>query len=127
MSTDRPQVPDGFEKASPSGPNDDGDVPTINGDGPIEPGTVIRGLVLDITEGESDSGDWYRLRIKDDSRGVIDYFAKGDAKIAARNDRIEMGEELWIAKDTEEDSFRNSDGNKVTYHPTNVAFPSGGA
>ena len=52
---------------------------------------------------------------------------KKDVRVAARNDRIEMGEEIWIAKDTEEESFKDSDGNTVTYNPTNVAFPSGDA
>ena len=125
MSTDRPQVPDGFTKANPSGPEDTEEVPTVNGDEPLEPGTVLQGLVLDITEGESDTGDWYRLRIKDESRGVIAYFAKGDVKIACRDGEIEVGEPIWIAKDTETESFTNSDGEEVEFNPTNYATPDG--
>ena len=125
MSTERPQVPDGFKQMDPSGTSDDEDVPTVNGDEPLEPGTVLQGLVLDITEGESDTGDWYRLRIKDESRGVIRYFAKGDAKIAARDGAIEIGEPVFIAKDTETDSFENNDGDEIEYNPTIIGFPDG--
>ena len=126
MAADSPQVPDGFALANSSGPDDDDDVPTVNGDGPLDPGTVLQGLVLDLVEGETSTGDWYRLRIKDEARGVIDYFAKGDVKVACRNDRVEQGTDIWIAKDTNEESFTNSDGDEVTFYPTNVAFPSGG-
>ena len=125
MSTDKPQVPDGFAKADSPGRDDEDDVPTVNGDEPLEPGSVLQGVVLDVVEGETASGDWYRLRIKDDSRGLIDYFAKGDVKIQARAGNIEQGEDIWIGKDTEEQSFENSDGNTVTYYATSVAFPAG--
>lgn len=126
MSTDKPQVPDGFAVESPSGPDaDDEDVPTVNGDSRLEPGSVLYGLVLDVVEGESETGDWYRLRIKDESRGIIDYFAKGDCKLAARAGRIEVGEPIWIAVDVDEDSFENDDGELVTYYPTKIAFPEG--
>lgn len=127
MATDKPQVPEGFAKADPSGSDDDGDVPTINGDEPMPPGTELHGLVLDVEDGETGNGDWYRLRIKDHVRGMLEYFAKGDAKIAARRENIEIGEPIWIAKDTETESFTNDAGDEVEYHPTHVAFPDGDA
>ena len=127
MSTDKPTPPDGFAKANPSGPDNDEDVPTVNGDERLDAGTVLQGLVLDVVEGETSSGDWYRLRIKDETRGVIDYFAKGDVKLEARAGNVEVGEPIWIGVGTEEQSFTNDDGNEVTYFPTGVAFPDGGS
>ena len=125
MAADSPQVPDGFELATPEGPDDEGDVKTINGDGPMEPGTVLQGLVLDVRDGENSNGPWYILRIKDEAHGVIDYFAKGDVKQFARAGRIEIGEPIWIAKSNDEQSFTNDDGDDVTFYPTNCAFPGG--
>ena len=122
MSSDQPTVPDGFAQADPAGPDREGDVPTVNGDEPLPAGATLHGVVLDVTEGETESGDWYRIRIKDKERGVVDYFAKGDVKAAARRDQIEIGEEMWLAKGTEERSFEGREGT-VTYLPTSVAFP----
>ena len=127
MAADSPKPPEGFEKSTPSGPDEEEDVPTVNGDERLDAGTVLQGLVLDVVEGETSSGDWYRLRIKDDARGVIDYFAKGDVKLECRAGKVEVGEPIWIGVGTEEQSFTNDDGEEVTYFPTGVAFPTGDA
>lgn len=121
MAADTPKPPEGFREESGGG--DDGDVPTVNGDRPLEPGEVLQGIVLDLVEGESARGPWYRLRIKDDQRGVVDYFAKDRVKVAAANEKIEIGEPIWIAKAVEEREFENNDGETVSYVPTRVAFP----
>ena len=78
MSTDRPTPPDGFEQFE--GDDPDGDVLTIE----LGPGDVLEGLVLDFAEGEGEYGPWCRLEIKDESCGVVRYFAKGEVKRAAR-------------------------------------------
>jgi hypothetical protein len=119
MATDKPTPPEGFEEFESS--TSDGEIETVD----LEPGEVLSGVVLNITEGENDNGVWYRLRIKDESRGLVKYFAKDQAKMAAAEDRIEVGEQIWIARDTEEESFEDAEGETVTYNPTKVAFPGG--
>jgi hypothetical protein len=118
MATDKPTPPEGFE---PFESETDGDEPTVE----LDPGEVIEGVVLDLVEGEyDDGGTWYRLKIKDQSRGVVRYFAKGQAKRAASEGRIEVGEPIWVAMDTEQDSFEDG-GETVEYYPTKAAFPGG--
>ncbi|WP_058364899.1 hypothetical protein [Haloparvum sedimenti] len=119
MSTDKPTPPDGFELFESA--ETDSDTPTVE----LEPGDVLDGIVLDFTEGEGAYGTWYRLRIKDESRGVVTYFAKGQVKRAAAQDRIEVGERIWVAMDTEEDTLERDDGTEVQYNPTMVGFPGG--
>jgi hypothetical protein len=121
MATEKPTPPEGFEQFEPAGNDDEDDVPTVELDG----GEVLSGLVLDVTEGENENGPWFRLKIKDESRGIVRYFAKGDAKQACRSGRVSEGEPIWIGVDTEEDSFEDDDGELVEYNPTNVAFPGG--
>ena len=108
MSSDTPEAPEGFQDAA---------TPTSNGDGAIdlEPGEVLMGTVLDITEGEGEYGSWYRLTIKDDTRGVVDYFAEDRAKMAAKQENLERGDSVWIAKDTTEEEI--DDGG--TFYPVN--------
>lgn len=122
MSTDKPTPPSGFEQFEDE-TEVDGDVSTVE----LEPGDVLNGIVLDLTEGEGDYGPWYRLKIKDESRGVVNYFAKGQVKRAAAQERIEVGEEIWVAMDTEEATLERDDGTEVQYNPTMVAFPGGDA
>ena len=107
MATDMPEAPKGFNDAAK---------PTTNGDEAIElsPGEVLLGTVLDIAEGEGDYGPWYRLTIKDEDRGVVDYFAKDRVKIACKQDNIERGDSVWIAQGTEEVDLE--DGG--SYYPT---------
>ncbi|WP_336135560.1 hypothetical protein [Natronomonas amylolytica] len=119
MATDKPTPPEGFEEFESS--TNDGETETVD----LDPGEVLSGVVLDLTEGENDNGPWYRLKIKDESRGLVKYFAKDQAKRAAAEGRIEVGEPIWIAMDTEEESFERRDGETVTYNPTKVAFPGG--
>lgn len=123
MATDNPSPPEGFETFSDTGSDDDEDVITVNLDG----GEVLHGLVLDVDEGENENGPWYRLRIKDENRGVVDTFAKGPVKSAARQGRIEIGEPIWIAADSQPETFENDDGEEKEYYPHNVAFPGGKA
>ena len=119
MSTSKPTPPDGYEQFESEDP--DGDVPTVE----LGPGDVLEGLVLDLTEGEGEYGPWYRLRIKDETKGVVRYFAKGEVKRAAAQDRIEVGEPIWIAMDTDDATLERDDGTVVEYNPTMVAFPGG--
>ena len=108
MSTDKPEAPEGFTDAA---------TPTTNGDEAIdlEPGETLLGTVLDITKGEGDYGPWYRLTIKDDTRGVVDYFAEDRAKLAVKQDNLERGDTVWIAKDTTETDIE--DGG--SFYPVN--------
>lgn len=107
MATDMPEAPDGFKDAVPT---------TINGDVAIElsPGESLLGTVLDIAKGEGDYGLWFRLTIKDQDRGVVNYFAKDRAKMACKEGTLERGDTVWIAQGTEQVEL--DDGG--TYYPT---------
>lgn len=122
MASDTPQPPEGFDTFEPNGGTDDDDVERIE----LSGGEVLNGLVLDLTEGENENGSWYLLTVKDDSRGVVKYFAKGDAKAAASSGNIEIGEPIYVYTETEETSFETDDGETKSYYPTHVAFPSEG-
>ena len=112
---------EGFEAWSPEDYDDD--EPTIE----LESGETIRGIVLGVTEGEHDDGrSWYRLRVKDEERGTVRYFAHDQCKTAAREGAIEDGEPIEIVRAATETSFDDEDGEEVTYLPTYVGFPSGG-
>ncbi|WP_256412390.1 hypothetical protein [Halorubrum rubrum] len=119
MSTENPTPPDGYERFESNDP--DSDVPTVE----LGPGDVLEGLVLDFTEGEGEYGPWYRLKIKDENRGVVRYFAKDEVKRAAAQDRIEVGEPIWVAMKTDEVTLEREDGSTHEYNPTTVAFPGG--
>lgn len=120
MAVDNPTPPEGFG-AFDTGGNDDDSTETVE----LSPGESLNGLVLSARDGENENGPWVRLKIKDDERGKVIYFAKGDVKAAYFQDEIEEGEPIWIAKTTDEESFENDDGEEISYNPTIVAFPEG--
>lgn len=112
MATDRAEPPEGFTDAVPGGQHS-GDVSFE-----IEPGDVLQGTVLSITSGENANGDWYRIRMKDDVRGVGGYFAEDEAKKAARNENIAEGDVVWIKKLEEmEEGTDESTGDEFEYYP----------
>ncbi|WP_283402128.1 hypothetical protein [Halorubrum sp. DM2] len=79
--------------------------------------------MLDLTGGEGEYGPWYRLKVKDESRGVVRYFAKNEVKRAAAADSIEVGGQIWVAMDTDKVTLKRDDGSTHDYNPTMVAFP----
>ena len=105
---------------SPAGPDDE--EPTIE----LKSGETLYGVVLDLTEGENNNGTWYRLRVKDEERGIVRYFAKDRVKVAAREGAISEGELIYVERAVEEESF-DDNGEEVNYLPTFVGFPDGGA
>ena len=114
MTSEMPTAPDGFVDAS---------APTSDGSEAIElsPGETLFGPVLDIAEGESEYGPWFRLTIKDRDLGresedtaVVDYFAKDEVKTALKQGNLERGDTVWIARGTEEQEL--DDGG--SYLPT---------
>ena len=114
MASEMPTAPDGFVDAS---------APTSDGSDAIElsPGETLFGPVLDIAEGESEYGPWFRLTIKDRDLGresedtaVVDYFAKDEVKTALKQGNLERGDTVWIARGTEEQEL--DDGG--SYLPT---------
>lgn len=115
MATDRPTAPEGFATPDLDGGDDD-ERPRIE----LEPGDVLTGTVLRVEDGENENGDWYDLHVKDRERGVVRYYAKGEARRAARQGHIEDGTEVWILVDPDDErSFtREEDGETVTYHKT---------
>lgn len=119
MATENPQPPEGFDEAQFSNQNDSEDVETVT----LEPGEAIAGTVVSVQGGENENGDWFRLRINAEDRGVIDYFAKGDVKKAVRSGEVRANRDIWIAKKADELQFEDDDGEEVSYNPTKVAFP----
>jgi|GEM_PF-621817 len=119
MATENPQPPEGFDEAQFSNQNDSEDVETVN----LGPGESIEGTVVNVQDGENENGDWFRLRINTEERGVVDYFAKGDVKKAVRAGEVRPNRDIWIAKKADEVEFVNDDGEEVSYNPTTVAFP----
>jgi hypothetical protein len=114
MASEMPTAPDGFVDAS---------APTSDGSEAIElsAGETLFGPVLDIAEGESEYGPWFRLTIKDRDLGresedtaVVDYFAKDEVKTALKQGNLERGDTVWIACGTEEQEL--DDGG--SYLPT---------
>jgi len=55
----------------------------------------------------------------------VRYFAKDEVKRAAASDSIEVGEQIWVAMDTDEVTLERDDGSTHDYNPTMVAFPGG--
>ena len=107
MSTDDIAPPEGFDKG-PSGGFDD--VETVT----LEPGDTLQGTLVDINDGEHDEyGPYARLRISDDERGLVDFFAKGEAKMMFFNDELSVGDELWIGMSTETDTYDGNEYNPV--------------
>jgi hypothetical protein len=119
MATENPQPPEGFDEAQFSNQNDSEDVETVN----LDAGESISGTVVSLQDGENENGDWYRLRINSEDRGVVDYFAKGDVKKAARAGEVRPNRDIWIAKQADVVEFEDDDGEAVSYNPTKVAFP----
>ena len=107
MATEMPEAPEGFEDVQPV---QNGDTETVD----LASGETLVGPVLDIDEGEGDYGPWFRLTIKDQDRGVVDYFAKDQAKTACKSGQLERGDSVWIARAVEEEEMSN--GN--SYLPT---------
>lgn len=91
----------------------------------MEPGDVIEGRVVGVNSGETEEqGDWYRLRIDSEARAIVDWFAKGDAKRAAREGRVSVGDRIWAAMSEDEESFERG-GETVTYNPVSFAKAGG--
>jgi hypothetical protein len=106
MATDE-SIPEGFTK----GPSNDleQDVETVE----LEPGEQLLGTIVDTHEDEGEYGPWVRLRVNDESRGPVDYFAKDEAKTMYFAGDLEIGDDVFIRKEEETDEI---DGNE--YHPT---------
>lgn len=107
MATEMPEAPEGFQDVQPV---QSGETETVE----LASGEVLQGPVLDIDEGEGQYGPWFRLTIKDQDRGVVDYFAKDQAKTACKSGQLERGDSVWIARGVEEVEMSN--GN--SYLPT---------
>lgn len=108
MATDELQAPDGFADAAPEPTTDE---PTIE----LSPGETLHGIVLETREGDGNYGPWCQLRIKDRDRDqTVKYFAKDEAKRAFFGGNLEEGDDVWIAKSTEERDLSTGG----TYHPT---------
>lgn len=120
MASKEVTPPEGFTAFNSGGFDDD--EPTVD----LEPGDTLQGIVLDVSDGENEHGPWYRLRMKDEERGVIRYFAKDEVKRAAREGRIVEGEAIWVGRGVTEETFTNDEGKEQPYHPTSVAFPGEG-
>ena len=122
MATDSPQPPEGSTRFEPSGSDDE--VPTINGNGDkLEPGKVLQGIVLNVKQADDDADNWWALlRLKDEERGRVDYFAKGPVKSAVVEGALTEGREVWIAKSTATETFETEDGETKEYHPTELSF-----
>lgn len=118
MAAETPTPPEGYDEAEFTNQNEDEDVQTIE----LEPGETLEGTVVSVQDGENENGDWYRLRINSESRGVVDYFAKGDVKKAVRAGEVRPNRSIWIAMAAEEEQFER-DGDTITYNPTRIAFP----
>lgn len=120
MATENPSPPKGYDEAQFSNQNDSENVETVE----LEPGESIEGTVVSVQDGENENGDWYRLRINTEERGVVDYFAKGDVKKAVRAGEVRANRDIWIAMSPQEEQFIRN-GDEITYNPTKVAFPGG--
>lgn len=91
----------------------------------MEPGDAIEGRVVGVSSGETEEqGDWYRLRVDSEELGIVDWFAKGDAKRAAREGRVSVGDRIWAAMSEEEESFERGD-ETITYNPVSFAKAGG--
>ena len=105
MATDKASPPEGFDTA----PDTEQDVETIE----LKPGDVLLGTVTDTLEGEGEFGPWIRLTIMDDERGLVRWFAKGDAKTLYYNDDLKTGKEVWVHKDEDTDTYNGTEYNPV--------------
>lgn len=107
MASEDLTPPDGFDK----GPSTDyeEDVETIE----LSPGETLCGTITGTNEGDGEYGPYVRLRIDDDERGLVDYFAKGEAKQMFFNDELGVGKEVWVGMETETETYNGND-----YHPT---------
>jgi hypothetical protein len=107
MSMKMPKPPEGAKDLEPV---QNGETETVE----LEAGDVLYGPVLDIEEGEGQYGPWFLLTIKDDDRGVVDYFAKDEVKTACKSGQLERGDTAWIARGVEEAELSTGG----TYLPT---------
>jgi hypothetical protein len=108
MASDKIEPPEGFTEG-PSNTND-GDVPQIE----LEPGEVLCGTIVSKYEDEGEYGPFVSLRINDDERGPVDWYAKDEAKTMYFADDISVGDDVWIHH--KEETAELSDGGE--YHPT---------
>ena len=106
MAADELQPPEGFDKG-PSGGSDD--VETIE----LSPGETIQGTLVQARDGEGEYGPYALLRVSDEERGLIDFFAKGEAKRMYFADDLAVGDELWIGMSTETDTYDGNEYNPV--------------
>jgi len=106
MATEMPEAPEGFQDVE----SQSADSEAVE----LASGETLVGPVLDIEEGEGDYGPWFRLTVKDQERGVVDYFAKDEVKTACKTEQLERGDTVWIARGVEEQELSN--GNN--YLPT---------
>lgn len=95
------EPPKGFTKVESSGGDDNQNIETVD----LEPGDVLQGTVTDVNSGEDENGPYHRLRVMDEERGLVDYWAKWDAKTACNEERIEEGVDVYIAVDEEPTTF----------------------
>ncbi len=95
MATQMPEPPEGFQDVQPV---QSGETETVE----LASGETLTGPVLDIDDGEGKYGPWFRLTIKDEDRGVVDYFAKDEVKTACKTNQLERGDTVWIARGVEE-------------------------
>jgi hypothetical protein len=108
MAMDEPTAPEGFSDPSQ---DYDGEEDELQ----LSSGETFQGLVLSIKSGDGKHGKWYHLRMKDTKtgRGIVRYFAKDQVKTHLHNDDLEEGDEVWIARATEQDEINGN-----TYLPT---------
>lgn len=122
MSSEKLKPPEGFQTFDGNDGTDDEQPDEID----LEPGDQLCGVVLDLHSGEGEYGPWHRLRIADDERGVVDYFAEGDAKRACTQETVMQGDRVWIGKEEVEDTWTNDDGEEHTFYPVRFAHAENG-
>ena len=110
MATEKPTPPEGSKAMNVQPEGEEEEVE-------LDPGEVLQGILLSVKSGETQYGPWHLLRVKDTAqdRGVVRYFAEGEAKATATRGDLEEGQEYWIAKDVTEDDY---EGN--SYFPVEI-------
>jgi len=106
MATEEPEPPEGFTQGPTAQQND---VPEAD----LSPGETLCGTIVDTHTDEGEYGPWVRLRINDDDRGPVDYFAEDEAKTMFFNDELTIGDDVWIAKSTETAEVNGNEYNLV--------------
>lgn len=118
MATENPKPPEGAETFEAGSDDDEQDVETIE----LSAGETLQGTVVDLHEGESNFGPWFRLRINSEDHGVVDYFAEDSVKTACKRGVLTVGDDVWIAKMADERTITNDDGDDRTYNPVELSF-----